>query len=165
MKRSRRVAGRVLAGLATHPDGNRPASVHQRLRRQEFKATVFNPSSALRESKFRLVVAGCALAASTLIRCGWWCVGCGGEFALAGSASLGGFLAACCPAVQAFAHPRRIDRRSGGIQFFRQLLAAPAFALQGEYRFAQRLQQINGGLPAFWRLSSRQLFQFLSSVG
>jgi len=116
--------------------------------------------STLRQSKFRLSVAGCALTPSAWsCRC-WRRGGRGGAFALAGSAPLGGSLAARCPAVQAFAHTRRIHWHSGGFQFFRQLLAPPAFAVQCDYSLTQRFQQVNGGLPIFRRLALRQLFQF-----
>jgi hypothetical protein len=114
----------------------------------------------MRQSKFRLAVAGCAFAPSTLV-CRRWRRGVrGGAFAPVVSATLRGSLAARCPAVQAFAHTRGIYRHSGGFQFFRQLLAAPAFALQCDYSFAQWFQQVNGGLPIFRRLALRQLFQF-----
>jgi len=160
MKRHRRVAGRVLAELAMHHDSNRPASVQPRMRRHHLGATAFNHSSALRKSRFRLAVSGCVPAPSD-----WICrrrrrSGCDCAFALVCSASFGGSLAARCPAVQAFAHPCRIYRHSGGFQFFRQLLAAPAFAVQCQYPLAQRFQQVNGGFPIFRRLALRQLFQF-----
>ena len=118
------------------------------------------PRSTLRQPKFRLAVADCALVPSAWGCRRWRRSGRGGAFALAGSASFGGSFAACCPAVQAFAHTRRIHWHSGGFQFCRQLLATPAFALQCQYPFAQRFQQVNGGLPVFRRLMLCQLFQF-----
>ena len=143
-----------------HHDSNRPASVQQRMRLQHSDATAFNPSSAWRRSKFKLAVSGCVPAPSDWIcrrrRHDGYC----GAFALAGSASLGGSLPARGPAVHAFAHPRRIYRHTGSFQFIRQLLAAPAFAPQCQHPLALRFQQVNGGLPIFWRLTLRQLFQF-----
>src|ERR1035438_5264799 len=160
MKRNRRVAGRVLADLAMHHASDRPVSVQQRMRRHHSDATAFKVSLLLRQSKFRLAVTGCALATPAW-SCRRWRRGvCGDGLVALGSTSLGGPLAAIRPSVQAFAHTRGIYRHSGGFQFFRQLLAAPAFALQCDYSFAQWFQQVNGGLPIFRRLALRQLFQF-----
>jgi len=100
-----------------------------------------------------------ALDPRRLARCHGRLAARGGAFVQAADTLPCGFVAAADPAAQAVAQSRRTHRHSGSLQLGGQLAAAPAFAMQREQFFAQRVKQVFGGPPFFRRLAFRQLGQ------